>query len=980
MIHLSRNFDQVLVYFFLHTCKCLIPFYLSPQDANRVSSKYNDLPSPPPNTRFPSDQDGYERYYQGSGGLKLADRSGAPDHFTMPPPPSSGTLDEHGRLTDQLAGLHMRQSSSPTRADPLYSPTNSPSYQQLMSLSPNQPNHECHPTDELSLVPPPPLSPHTYPYESERLLRERVCRTRVRADRSPSTEDAFFQAQPYMAGVAVGMSPVPDRREWPTLTHTLSRLPQSSTGAARWKNTSPVRSLSGTTFRFNYSRGTLWSCTRHKTTSISAVTNRLLHFRAMYGSIDHDLIAEAFSGLMTSDGLDVRMASGPGASSPSYNTSSPSASSPYTSHNVAPGGRFGNAEPHYNGAAPYTSPPGSSSSSGPPYRAPYSQQYDQINSTQGGGAAYAPSVATFYRPDRSTANWGTGPIQREPPKEFKPRPLAPEMSVEKPQPQELPSVGDTTVPRFGSFDVFRRVDEHAVSISQQQQDNFNQLIWQLIYARNITDELEKVRVIFLWLCTKDLHRMNFDNVKPDSPEEILMGIRTGKSTYAQIFYTLCRYAGLHCKLLIGYAKGAEYAPGMHFSGRQGQHSWNAVLVDKVWRLVDCHWAARRLIGKRPSPENVRYGLDMFYFLANPGQLIYTHFPHDSDWQLLRHPISLKEFENLAPVKSAFFKYNLNLVTHRNAVIVTIEPEVRVEISFPSGADQYMSFTFGLSIDNKEGSEEYRGLPLSYGPNELAKNYSILPQYSECTLCAQRGCLELRFRLGSPGSNGPPARLMGKLRCTLVAEEALSRSLLQRNVNGGREAVFVVFLPEAATSLFICLVHRCLQVLQQMRDNQVFFLIRFPHPGFFKFQIYALPFSEPGESLPGVFNYLLEATQVHRGRNGQVMPFPQQFAQWKEGCYLYTPLDGVISPASSNGGSISGQSDTVSFRVSVPRAHAVAVVVGDDWTHLGKVLDRWEGQVSLKLHWGRERQLALCANYDNGDGNYGTLLEYRLSSR
>ncbi|KAA3671434.1 uncharacterized protein DEA37_0005223 [Paragonimus westermani] len=430
--------------------------------------------------------------------------------------------------------------------------------------------------------------------------------------------------------------------------------------------------------------------------------------------------------------------------------------------------------------------------------------------------------------------------------------------------------------------MFRRVDEHAVNISQQQQDNFNQLIWQLIYARNITDELEKVRVIFLWLCTKDLHKMNFDNVKPDSPEEILMGIRTGKSTYAQIFHTLCRYAGLHCKLLIGYAKGAEYAPGMHFSGRQGQHSWNAVLIDKVWCLVDCHWAARRLIGKRPSPENVRYGLDMFYFLANPGQLIYTHFPHDADWQLLRHPISLKEFENLAPVKSAFFKYNLDLVTHRNAVIMCSDPEVCIAIAFPPQAEQYLSFTFGLSIDNKEGSEDYRGLPLnrygrqeivvrehkslfyvrpprpgaykvliyakqqqtdsrstgngtldnnseigsanmygavceyrlvatfgpncslppyppcqssSYGPNELAKNYQVQAMHSDCTLRANRGCLELRFALGSSPGN-PPARLMGKLRCTLVPEEALTRSLLQRSVNRNREAVFAVFLPEA----------------------------------------------------------------------------------------------------------------------------------------------------------------------------------------
>lgn len=101
------------------------------------------------------------------------------------------------------------------------------------------------------------------------------------------------------------------------------------------------------------------------------------------------------------------------------------------------------------------------------------------------------------------------------------------------------------------------------------------------------------------------------------------------------------YANLHCKLLLGYAKGADYSPGMRFTGAAvGQHSWNAVLVDGTWHLIDCHWAARRLIVKRASVENVRYILDTFYFLTNPSQLIYTHFPHDKDWQLLHHPITL----------------------------------------------------------------------------------------------------------------------------------------------------------------------------------------------------------------------------------------------------------------------------------------------------------------------------------------------------
>ncbi|VDO15738.1 unnamed protein product [Rodentolepis nana] len=102
------------------------------------------------------------------------------------------------------------------------------------------------------------------------------------------------------------------------------------------------------------------------------------------------------------------------------------------------------------------------------------------------------------------------------------------------------------------------------------------------------------------------------------------------------------YANLHCKLLLGYAKGADYSPGMRFTGAAvGQHSWNAVLVDGTWHLIDCHWAARRLIVKRASVENVRYILDTFYFLTNPSQLIYTHFPHDKDWQLLHHPITLE---------------------------------------------------------------------------------------------------------------------------------------------------------------------------------------------------------------------------------------------------------------------------------------------------------------------------------------------------
>ena len=47
------------------------------------------------------------------------------------------------------------------------------------------------------------------------------------------------------------------------------------------------------------------------------------------------------------------------------------------------------------------------------------------------------------------------------------------------------------------------------------------------------------RVIFRWLATKNLKEMNFDNVEKGSPEEVLMGLKTGTTTYAMVFDTMC---------------------------------------------------------------------------------------------------------------------------------------------------------------------------------------------------------------------------------------------------------------------------------------------------------------------------------------------------------------------------------------------------------------------------------------------------------
>ena len=63
------------------------------------------------------------------------------------------------------------------------------------------------------------------------------------------------------------------------------------------------------------------------------------------------------------------------------------------------------------------------------------------------------------------------------------------------------------------------------------------------------------------------------------------------------FYFHRSSAGLTCEIITGFSKGLHYEPGMEFPNDQCRHVWNAVSVKGLWRLVDCRWAARKVIGK-----------------------------------------------------------------------------------------------------------------------------------------------------------------------------------------------------------------------------------------------------------------------------------------------------------------------------------------------------------------------------------------------
>jgi hypothetical protein len=167
------------------------------------------------------------------------------------------------------------------------------------------------------------------------------------------------------------------------------------------------------------------------------------------------------------------------------------------------------------------------------------------------------------------------------------------------------------------------------------------------------------------------------------------------------------------------------------------------------------------------------------------------------------------------------------------------------------------------------------------------------------------------------------------------------------------------------------------ILQQGSGSTdaVTFIIKPPQPGMYKFQLFGVPQKDTTENLPSVYTYLINCMETAETQ----LPFPKQFGSWKDGCYLYEPFDGHLQANRPSKGSASTYQH-VYFKMDVPRATNVAVVVGKDWTQLTqKQPGTWQGEVLMENHWkeNQERKVTICANFGATSTSYSTLLEYSI---
>ncbi|OAB80010.1 hypothetical protein ULVI_04530 [Cochleicola gelatinilyticus] len=107
--------------------------------------------------------------------------------------------------------------------------------------------------------------------------------------------------------------------------------------------------------------------------------------------------------------------------------------------------------------------------------------------------------------------------------------------------------------------------------------------------------------------------------------------------YAFLFRDLCKELGIQTKVIHGFSK--SYTVNKNNLATPN-HTWNAVLINGNWHLLDITMARSQGSGGKPSS---------YWFMTDPTYFIKTHFPENRKWSFLKHPISRSEFEKLPSI-------------------------------------------------------------------------------------------------------------------------------------------------------------------------------------------------------------------------------------------------------------------------------------------------------------------------------------------
>jgi hypothetical protein len=200
------------------------------------------------------------------------------------------------------------------------------------------------------------------------------------------------------------------------------------------------------------------------------------------------------------------------------------------------------------------------------------------------------------------------------------------------------------------------IDKHALAATDQDEASLENLAKYLV--RPCRSDRDKARVIYRWITDRIAYDADaFLNSKIDpqgnTPESVLKERKAVCQGFSALYMDLSGRMKLETERVEGHAKGLGYVAGNPLGERE-RHAWVAVKIKDRWQLVDPTWGAGHVDGKKFVKR-----FNDYYYLPPPDQLLFTHFPNDPKWQLVKNPLSADEFRKRPRVDRRLFEFKVS---------------------------------------------------------------------------------------------------------------------------------------------------------------------------------------------------------------------------------------------------------------------------------------------------------------------------------
>ncbi len=373
-----------------------------------------------------------------------------------------------------------------------------------------------------------------------------------------------------------------------------------------------------------------------------------------------------------------------------------------------------------------------------------------------------------------------------------------------------------------------------------------------------------------------------------------------------------------------------------------------------------------------------YKCDEFYFLTNPEQHIYQHFPDDPAWQLLKKTLTLEQFIRLPVVKSPFFNNKLRFKLEYAAVLKATDggTEIRLKCKdlLPIAArlqakskdvpsDILAERTLIRNIDKELGIIVNLPSPGQYYLDlYVASDFQARTMDNACAFMIHCSGISQDANMSFPqlGCFGqtPYANHYGILAESHMdpyiapsCETNITFSLLK---NVKLSHTLRLWDPRDRT-----LVDYDRYAFMKFRsDALATYLVSFPRKGVYVFTLFASDQDNKEDPPQCVYKYFIECKVPKK----DAQPFPKASRRWKY-CKLLEPLTGDLDV-----------NKKVRFVLESKMASEVTVVINDQWYSLhnnGKV---WDGVVDMGTWQGK---VTMYGKFDAKSDKFIPLLEYKL---